>query len=91
MDWLIDEAHQQDMEVHAYFEKGIKIDKDSPIFERAIAEKQNLVILTDTAELPLQISNFIAYQLFWRIKRLKMYLFSLYRENQNKLLLKLKI
>jgi uncharacterized lipoprotein YddW (UPF0748 family) len=26
LDWLIDEAHKQGMEVHAYFEKGIKID-----------------------------------------------------------------
>ncbi len=39
LDWLIDEAHQQGMEVHAYFEKGIKIDKNSPIFDRAIAQK----------------------------------------------------
>jgi uncharacterized lipoprotein YddW (UPF0748 family) len=37
--WLIDEAHQQGMEVHAYFEKGIKIDKNSPVFEEAIAKK----------------------------------------------------
>ncbi|MGB3507681.1 MAG: family 10 glycosylhydrolase [Microcoleaceae cyanobacterium] len=37
--WLIDEAHQQGMEVHAYFEKGIKIDKNSPIFDLAIAKK----------------------------------------------------
>lgn len=37
--WLIDEAHQQGMEVHAYFEKGIKIDKNSPIFDRAIKNK----------------------------------------------------
>ncbi len=37
LDWLIDEAHQQGMEVHAYFEKGIKIDKNSPVFDRAIA------------------------------------------------------
>ncbi len=35
LDWLIDEAHQQDMQVHAYFEKGIKLDKNSPIFETA--------------------------------------------------------
>ncbi|MBE9119089.1 family 10 glycosylhydrolase [Lusitaniella coriacea LEGE 07157] len=34
--WLIDEAHKQGMQVHAYFEKGIKIDKNSPIFDRAI-------------------------------------------------------
>ncbi|MEM8830453.1 MAG: family 10 glycosylhydrolase [Cyanobacteria bacterium P01_G01_bin.19] len=39
LDWLIDEAHQQGMEVHAYFEKGIKIDKNSPVFDRAIAQK----------------------------------------------------
>lgn len=39
LDWLIDEAHKQGMEVHAYFEKGIKIDKNSPVFERAIAQK----------------------------------------------------
>ncbi|MEM8505128.1 MAG: family 10 glycosylhydrolase [Cyanobacteria bacterium P01_D01_bin.1] len=35
LDWLIDEAHQQGMQVHAYFEKGIKLDKNSPIFELA--------------------------------------------------------
>ena len=39
LDWLIDEAHKQDMQVHAYFEKGIKIDKNSPIYDRAVAEK----------------------------------------------------
>ena len=39
LEWLIDEAHQQGMEVHAYFEKGIKIDKNSPVFGRAIANK----------------------------------------------------
>ncbi|TAF05477.1 MAG: glycoside hydrolase family 10 protein [Nostocales cyanobacterium] len=39
LDWLIDEAHKQGMEVHAYFEKGIKIDKNSPIFDLAIAKK----------------------------------------------------
>ena len=39
LDWLIDEAHQQGMKVHAYFEKGIKIDKNSPVFDRAIANK----------------------------------------------------
>ncbi|BDI20585.1 hypothetical protein ANSO36C_63870 (plasmid) [Nostoc cf. commune SO-36] len=31
LNWLIDEAHKQGMQVHAYFEKGIKIDKNSPI------------------------------------------------------------
>lgn len=39
LDWLIDEAHKQGMEVHAYFEKGIKLDKNSPIFDLAIARK----------------------------------------------------
>jgi uncharacterized lipoprotein YddW (UPF0748 family) len=39
LDWLIDEAHKQKIEVHAYFEKGIKIDKNSPIFELAVARK----------------------------------------------------
>jgi hypothetical protein len=39
LDWLLDEAHRHGMEVHAYFEKGIKIDKNSPIFDRAIARK----------------------------------------------------
>jgi uncharacterized lipoprotein YddW (UPF0748 family) len=39
LDWLIDEAHKQRMEVHAYFEKGIKIDKNSPIFDEAVAKR----------------------------------------------------
>ncbi len=39
LDWLIDEAHKQGMQVHAYFEKGIKIDKNSPIFDEAIARR----------------------------------------------------
>jgi uncharacterized lipoprotein YddW (UPF0748 family) len=39
LDWLIDEAHQQGMQVHAYFEKGIKLDKNSPIFDLAISKK----------------------------------------------------
>ena len=39
LDWLIDEAHKQGMQVHAYFEKGIKLDKDSPIFDEAIAKR----------------------------------------------------
>lgn len=34
--WLIDEAHKQGMEVHAYFEKGIKIDENSPVFDLAV-------------------------------------------------------
>lgn len=36
LDWLIDEAHKQGMQVHAYFEKGIKIDEKSPIFDLAV-------------------------------------------------------
>ncbi len=39
LDWLIDEAHKQGMEVHAYFEKGIKIDPNSPIFKQAVVQK----------------------------------------------------
>lgn len=39
LDWLIDEAHKQGMQVHAYFEKGIKLDKNSPIFDLAISKK----------------------------------------------------
>jgi uncharacterized lipoprotein YddW (UPF0748 family) len=39
LNWLIDEAHQQGMQVHAYFEKGIKIDKNSPIFNEAISKR----------------------------------------------------
>ncbi|MEL7334106.1 MAG: family 10 glycosylhydrolase [Cyanobacteria bacterium J06560_2] len=35
LDWMLDEAKKQDMQVHAYFEKGIKLDKNSPIFELA--------------------------------------------------------
>lgn len=34
--WMIDEAHKQNMEVHAYFEKGIKIDENSPMFDLAV-------------------------------------------------------
>ncbi|MCC5899106.1 MAG: family 10 glycosylhydrolase [Phormidium sp. BM_Day4_Bin.17] len=36
LEWLIDEAHQHDMEVHAYFEKGIKLDENSPMFDKAV-------------------------------------------------------
>lgn len=39
LDWLIDEAHKQGMQVHAYFEKGIKIDKNSPIFDEAVSKR----------------------------------------------------
>lgn len=39
LDWLIDEAHKQGMEVHAYFEKGIKIDEKSPIFDLAVSKR----------------------------------------------------
>ncbi|MEO0770030.1 MAG: family 10 glycosylhydrolase, partial [Cyanobacteria bacterium J06649_4] len=35
LDWLIDEAHAQGMQVHAYFEKGIKLDRNSPIYNHA--------------------------------------------------------
>jgi uncharacterized lipoprotein YddW (UPF0748 family) len=37
LDWTIDEAHQQGMQVHAYFERGIKIDSHSPIYQHALA------------------------------------------------------
>ena len=40
--WLIDEAHQQGMQVHAYFEKGIKIDRNSPIYNLAV--KRNWLV-----------------------------------------------
>ncbi len=36
LNWTIDEAKKQGMEVHAYFEKGIKIDKNSPIYNLAV-------------------------------------------------------
>lgn len=39
LEWLIDEAHKQGMQVHAYFEKGIKIDENSPIFDEAVAKR----------------------------------------------------
>ncbi|MBD2544421.1 family 10 glycosylhydrolase [Planktothricoides raciborskii] len=39
LDWLIDEAHKHGMQVHAYFEKGIKIDENSPVFDLAVARK----------------------------------------------------
>ncbi|HEY9615515.1 MAG TPA: family 10 glycosylhydrolase [Microcoleaceae cyanobacterium] len=39
LNWLIDEAHKQGMQVHAYFEKGIKLDQNSPIFDLAVAKK----------------------------------------------------
>jgi Glycosyl hydrolase-like 10 len=39
LEWTIDEAHKQEMQVHAYFEKGIKIDKNSPIFDLAVSKK----------------------------------------------------
>jgi uncharacterized lipoprotein YddW (UPF0748 family) len=39
LNWLIDEAHKQGMQVHAYFEKGIKLDKNSPIFDEAISKR----------------------------------------------------
>ena len=39
LNWLIDEAHKQGMQVHAYFEKGIKLDENSPIFDIAVAKR----------------------------------------------------
>jgi hypothetical protein len=42
LNWLIDEAHKQGMEVHAYFEKGIKIDENSPAFN--VAVKQGWIV-----------------------------------------------
>ena len=39
LDWLIDEAHKQGMQVHAYFEKGIKLDENSPIFDLAVSKR----------------------------------------------------
>lgn len=39
LDWLMDEAHQQGMQVHAYFEKGIKLDQNSPIFDLAVSKR----------------------------------------------------
>jgi uncharacterized lipoprotein YddW (UPF0748 family) len=39
LEWTIDEAEKQGMEVHGYFEKGIKIDKNSPIYQEAVAKK----------------------------------------------------
>ncbi len=38
LNWLIDEAHKQGMQVHAYFEKGIKLDQNSPIFDLAVSK-----------------------------------------------------
>jgi uncharacterized lipoprotein YddW (UPF0748 family) len=37
LDWTIDEANQQGMQVHAWFERGIKIDSHSPIYQHALA------------------------------------------------------
>jgi uncharacterized lipoprotein YddW (UPF0748 family) len=39
LDWAIDEAHRNGMQFHAYFEKGIKLDRNSPIFEMANQQK----------------------------------------------------
>lgn len=39
LDWLIDEAHKQGMQVHAYFEKGIKLDQNSLIFNQAVTSR----------------------------------------------------
>jgi uncharacterized lipoprotein YddW (UPF0748 family) len=37
LEWTIDEAHKQGMQFHAYFERGIKIDKTSPIYNMAVS------------------------------------------------------
>lgn len=39
LNWLIDEAHKQGMQVHAYFERGIKIDENSLIFDKAVVNR----------------------------------------------------
>jgi hypothetical protein len=39
LEWTIDESRKQGMEVHAFFEKGIKIDGNSPIFQLAIKKQ----------------------------------------------------
>ncbi len=39
LDWTIDEAKKQGMQVHAYFERGIKIDNSSPIYNLAVTRK----------------------------------------------------
>ena len=39
IEWLIDEAHKQGMAVHAYFEKGIKVDENSPLFDLAVEQR----------------------------------------------------
>ena len=39
IEWLIDEAEKQGMEIHAYFEKGIKIDENSPLFDIAVEQR----------------------------------------------------
>jgi uncharacterized lipoprotein YddW (UPF0748 family) len=59
--WTIDEAHQQGMQVHAYFERGIKIDKSSPIYQLAV-DRHWLVPGVDTthsglAQYALDVEN----------------------------------
>jgi uncharacterized lipoprotein YddW (UPF0748 family) len=39
LDWMIDEGQKQGVQIHAYFEKGIKIDQNSPVFELAKSRK----------------------------------------------------
>ena len=39
LDWTIDEAKKQKMQVHAYFERGIKIDNSSPMYNLAVERK----------------------------------------------------
>jgi uncharacterized lipoprotein YddW (UPF0748 family) len=67
LDWLIDEAHKQGMQVHAYFEKGIKIDKDSPIFDEAISKRW--IVL---GSIKPTLASIIMYWM-WRFQRLLIY------------------
>jgi hypothetical protein len=67
LDWLIDEAHKQGMQVHAYFEKGIKIDKDSPIFDEAISN-DGLCL----GSIKPTLASIIMYWM-WRFQRLLIY------------------
>ncbi len=71
LNWLIDEAHRQGIEVHAYFEKGIKIDRNSPIYQLA-RQKQWLVAGVDKTyqgidHYVLDVNNPEVVQLFTEI------------------------
>jgi uncharacterized lipoprotein YddW (UPF0748 family) len=48
VEWAIDEAHKQGMQFHAYFETGIKIDKDSPIYDLAV--RRNWLLSEDNSD-----------------------------------------